>query len=193
MSLLDKDVDIKPVFVGHMYDVKYTTSSFSNDEFAAFNMNGIWREPDFSKLDGLLGHRQTKAAYAAQFKRYVIAAWMTCFVGEGGKVHVHDDRFNKIIRMVNKVYGFPMGTLEVEFTLNPGVLKIWHKEMMYISIGAFRSSLTKPDIFRGNDRSNVNEHMDHGYYAVKPQAITSHLMAVERLLKYDVESNILEL
>lgn len=191
MSILNEDINITPAFVGHAYDVQYMTSSWKDDGFPTFNMNGKWYEPDFSKLDGLLGHRQSKIAYANQFRRYVVAAWLTCYIGSDKEVYVGDNRFNQIIRMVNKVYGFPMGTLEVEFTLNPGILRIWHKEMTFTSIGAFKSNLIEPDIFRGTDRYGAPKNGDHGYYVVKPQAIKSHMLAVQRLLKYDVESNIL--
>lgn len=194
MSILNNDIAIEPTFVGHIYDVQFMTGALRDNNFPVFSMNGKWIKPDCSVLDGLLGRRSSKEAYVNQFKRYVIAAWMTCFVDAENNIYVPDDRFNRIIRMVNKMYGFPMGTLEVEFTTNPGVLRIWHKDMIYSGIGAFRANLKNPDNYRGVgfDPYDMDENMDHGYYAVKPQAIKTHMMAVERLLKYNVESNILE-
>lgn len=189
MSLLDPDVDIKPIFVGHVYDAKFSISSWNNKLPNIDPGNGRWVSPNLKVLSGLLGHRKSQEEYVIQFGRYITAAWLTCYVGADNDVYVPDDRFNKIIRMVNKVYGLPMGTLDVEFTVNPGLLRIWFAKCY---TGIINSRLTEPDIYRGVGKDwEKTTSVDHGYYVVKPQAIKTHLLAVERLLKYDVESNIL--
>ena len=137
--------------------------------------------PDWSQLIGLLGFRRSNREYVVEFKRYIIAAFLTCYISANG-IHVHDDRFNMIIRMVNKLYGFPMGILEVEFGLNPGTLRIYHKDQFNKWSGIVDFQLTTPYIFRGPNPA---------YYAKKPQAIKTGLRYMERLLNYDIENNIL--
>lgn len=195
MSILTETNELPIIMVGHVFDVN---NRAYRDGFTNFydDRNRCYR-PDWTKLNGLLGFRQTHQAYVRALERYIVAAFMTCYVDETG-VHVHDNRFNKIIRMVNALYGLPMGTLEVEFNLNPGVLRIWSKHQGFAWSGILNFNLTKPDIYRGigwkNEADWSNQKfntLERGYYYVKPQAIKTHMMYIERLLNYDVDNNIL--
>lgn len=181
MSILSEDLDTPITYVGHMFDVNNRTY---NDGFPThYDTNNTAHRPDFSGLQGLLGFRNSHNAYVKAFEKYVVAAFMTCYVSEEG-IHVHDDRFNRIIKMVNKVYGLPMGTLNVEFDLKPGRLRMWHKGSVY---GGWVSSIVDFDV----RLPLAYGHKNTPYYSIKPQAIKTHTMAVERLLNYDVDNDIL--
>lgn len=183
MSILNENIEPQITYVGHMFDVHDRSYDEGLGRFNTNPIGAIGKKfvPDWNQLTGLLGHRQSNKAYAVEFKRYVIAAFLTCYVSESG-IHVHDNRFNKIIRMVNKLYGLPMGTLEVEFDLKPGTLKMYHKDQLNKWTGIVNFQLTAPDIFRG---------LKPAYYVKKPGAIKTGLKYVERLLNYDIENNIL--
>lgn len=194
MSILSNNIEPQIVMVGHMFDVENRTykhgfANFYDDNNNRFSCN--WQG-----LKGLFGFRPSHQAYVRLLEKYVVAAFMTCYLNPDG-IHVYDDRFNKLIRIVNKVYGLPMGTLEVELDLKAGRFRMWSKHQrfsLYTSILEFK--LTKPDIFRGIGWANESTYprfdsLDRGYYNVKPQAIKTHLMYMERLLNYDVENDIL--
>ena len=87
--------------------------------------------------------------------------------------------------MVNKVYGLPMGTLNVEFDLKPGRLRMWHGNNVY---GGWYSSIIDFDV----RQPLAYGYKNTPYYSIKPQAIKTHTMAVERLLNYDVDNDILK-
>lgn len=183
MSILSKDIEPQIVMVGHMFDVENRTYKHGFANF--YDDNNKRYSCDWQGLKGLFGFRPSHQAYVRLLEKYVVAAFMTCYLNPDG-IHVYDDRFNKLIRIVNKVYGLPMGTLEVELDLKAGRFRMWSKHQqfsLYTSILEFR--LARPDIFRGN------RVPDHGYYINKPQAIKTHMKYMERLLNYDVENDIL--
>lgn len=194
MSILSENIEPQIIMVGHMFDVENRTYKHGFSCF--YNGTTQYRADYWQSLKGLFGFRQGHDAYVRQLEKYVVAALMTCYLSPDG-IHVYDNRFNKLIRIVNKVYGLPMGTLEVELDLKNGIFRMWSKHQqftLYNSIIEFR--LTKPDIFRGIGWANESTHprfntLDRAYYNIKPQAIKTHMMCMERLLNYDVDNDIL--
>lgn len=182
MSILSENIEPQITYVGHLFDVDNRTYKHGFPTHYGTN-NGSRQHPNFSCLKGLLGFRNSHNAYVKAFEKYIVAAFLTCYVNPSG-VHVCDDRFNKIIRMVNKVYGLPMGSLEVEFDLNPGRLRMWHKDQGY---AGWTTSIID---FKLSTPMSYGVKVDP-YYELKPSAIKTHLMATERLLNYDVENDIL--
>lgn len=194
MSVLG-DFELGLSMVGHYHDVDVMTLNPWRNTLSTIYSPTKWVEPDFATISGLIGNRKTNVEAWQTLKRYIIAAVMTCHIDGDDTVRVYDSRFSKLLEIFNKVYGLPMGSLDFilqfrgKFEFN-----VYSKGQGNRPDCILTTRLTKPSSTRGCGmfcKPGLMENMDHGYYAVKPQAIKTHMMYVERLLKYDVESNIL--
>lgn len=177
MSILQENFEPKIIYAGHLYEVEDHTYNYG---FRSVYIGNKWYYPDFSCLKGLLGFRPSHKAYIQVLNKYIVAALLTCYVN-ADHVRVYDDRFDKIIRIVHKLYRMPMGALDVTFTLNnPCVLKLTEPSRL--------SSFSWSDII---DFRMVPQFHGNGYFARKPQAIKTMNRYMERLLNYDVDNDIL--
>ena len=182
MSVLQENYEPTIVYVGHLFRVVNHTYKDGWSPIYITKAPGVEHRytANLSCLKGLLGNRQSHNAYVREFERYIVAAFLTCYAGDG-QATVHDDRFNKIIRMVNKAYSLPMGTLDVEFNLSAGILRIYPPQKY-----GFLSSIVDYSLKVHTLYSRL-----HGYYIDKPRAIETHRRYMERLLNYDVDNDIL--
>lgn len=173
MSILQENFEPEIIYAGHLYEVEDLTY---NDGFRSVFIGNKWYHPDFSCLKGLLGFRPSPKAYIHALNKYIVAALLTCYM-DANHVRVYDDRFDKIVRIVHKIYRVPMGTLDVvRIFNNPCIFRLTEPSFSWSDIVAFRMV---PQI-RGN-----------GYFARKPRAIKTMNRYMERLLNYDVDNDIL--
>lgn len=175
MSILISNLEPKIEYVGHVFNVCVECES---DAFGVIMINGKRCRPDWAKLQGLLGFRPSHNAYANALKRYIISALLTCYVGTDG-VYVCDDRFDKITRMINRLYRLRNGTLNVKLDLAKGSLRIWSDGYPFVWGGIIHIRTCPP-------HSNKL-----AYFYRRPQSIKTHEMATERFLNYDMDKDIL--